>query len=113
MVTRKCWVNETESSRFWIGVLNDLKARGVQDVFIFSIDGLSGLDKAIGAVFPKADVQRCIVHQIRNSLRYVSWKDRKELAGDLKRIYGLPHLKLLRKLLKSSRPSGNISAPMW
>jgi len=82
------WVNGTESSRFWLGVLNDLKSRGVKDVFIFSIDGLPGLDKAIEAAFPEADIQRCIVHQIRNSLRYASWKDRKDLAKDLKKVYG-------------------------
>ena len=73
------WVNGTESSRFWLGVLNDLKARGVKDVFIFSVDRLSGLEKAIEAAFPRADIQRCVVHQIRNSLRYVSWKDRVEI----------------------------------
>ena len=97
------WVNETESSRFWVGVLNDLKARGVQDVFIFSIDGLSGLEKAIRAVFPKADVQRCIVHQIRNTLRYVSWKDRKEVAGDLKRVYGASTLEAAKEAFEEFR----------
>jgi len=80
------WINGTESSRFWLGVLNDLKSRGVKDVFIFSADGLSGLEKAIEAVFPRADIQRCIVHQIRNSLRYVAWKERREMARDMKRI---------------------------
>jgi len=86
------WTNNTESSRFWLGVLNDLKSRGVKDVFVFSIDGLSGLEKAISSVFPKADIQKCIVHQIRNSLKYVTWKDRKELARDLKKIYGAVNL---------------------
>ena len=81
------WINGTESSRFWLGVLNELKSRGVKDVFIFSADGLSGLEKAIEAVFPRADIQRCIVHQIRNSLRYVAWKDGREMARDMKRIY--------------------------
>ena len=81
------WINGTESSRFWLGVLNDLKSRGVKDVFIFSVDGLSGLEKAIEAVFPRADIQRCIVHQIRNSLKYVAWKERREMARDLKRIF--------------------------
>ncbi|MBZ0154899.1 MAG: IS256 family transposase [Alphaproteobacteria bacterium] len=82
------WVDKTESKGFWLGVLNDLKGRGVRDVFIFSVDGLTGIQDAIRAAYPKADVQRCVVHQIRNSLRYVSWKDRKELAADLKTIYG-------------------------
>jgi transposase-like protein len=82
------WINKRESSSFWLGVLNDLKGRGVKDVFIFSVDGLSGIEGAIKAAFPESDVQRCIVHQIRNSLKYISWKERKELAKDLKTIYG-------------------------
>lgn len=82
------WVDKTESKGFWLGVLNDLKSRGVKDVFIFSVDGITGIQDAIRAVYPKTDVQRCIVHQIRNSLRYVSWKDRKELAAALKTVYG-------------------------
>jgi len=82
------WVDRTESKGFWLGVLNDLKARGLKDVFIFSVDGLAGIGDAIRAAYPKADVQGCIVHQIRNCLRYVSWKDRKELARDMKLIYG-------------------------
>ncbi len=69
-------------------MLNDIKSRGVRDVFIFSVDGLSGIEDAIGACYPRADVQRCVVHQIRNSLRYVSWKERKELARALKLVYG-------------------------
>lgn len=82
------WIDRTESKGFWLRVLNDLKSRGVKDVLIFSVDGLTGIEEAIGAVYPKADVQRCVVHQIRNSLRYVSWKDRKELTKDLKKVYG-------------------------
>jgi len=82
------WINKTESSSFWLGVLNELKGRGVKDVFIFSVDGLSGIEGAIKAAYPQSDVQRCIVHQIRNSLKYVSWKERKALANDLKTIYG-------------------------
>jgi len=75
------WINKRESSSFWLGVLNELKGRGVKDVFIFSVDGLSGIEGAIKAAYPESDVQRCIVHQIRNSLKYVSWKERKELVG--------------------------------
>jgi len=82
------WINKTESSSFWLGVLNELKGRGVKDVFIFSVDGLSGIEGVLKAAYPHADVQRCIVHQIRNSLRYVSWKERKALATDLKTVYG-------------------------
>lgn len=81
------WISESESSKYWLTVLNELKNRGVEDILIFSIDGLPGLSDAIQAVFPHAEIQRCIVHQIRNSLKYVSWKDRRELARDLKLIY--------------------------
>ena len=94
------WIEETESSRFWLGVLNDLKARGVKDVFVFSVDGLTGLEKAIEAAFPRADIQRCVVHQIRNSLRYVSWKDRRELARDLKKVYGASTLEVAEREFK-------------
>jgi transposase-like protein len=81
------WICETESAKYWISVLNELKNRGIEDVLIFAVDGLSGLSDALQAAFPQAEVQRCIVHQIRNSLRYVSWKERKAMARDLKGIY--------------------------
>lgn len=84
------WIGETESSKYWLTVLNELKNRGVEDVLIFSIDGLSGLSEAIGAAFPQAEIQRCIVHQIRNSLKYVPWKERKFVAADLKVVYTAP-----------------------
>ena len=86
------WISETESASFWFKVLNDLKSRGVKDVLIFSVDGLSGISKAIKGAYPQAEVQKCIVHQIRNSLRYVSWKDKREVASDLREIYGAPTL---------------------
>jgi len=82
------WVSAKESSGFWLGVLNDLKSRGVRDVFIFSVDGLNGLEEAIAATYPASDIQRCVIHQIRNTLRYVSWKDKKELSKDLRTVYG-------------------------
>lgn len=82
------WVSAKESSGFWLGVLNDLKSRGVRDVFIFSVDGLNGLEEAIAATYPASDIQRCVIHQIRNTLRYVSWKHKKELSKDLKTVYG-------------------------
>jgi putative transposase len=81
------WIAKSESSKYWLGILNELKNRGVNDVLIFAIDGLNGFSDAIGAVYPYAEVQRCIVHQLRNSLKYVSWKDRKDVAEDLKSIY--------------------------
>ncbi len=84
------WIMENESSKGWLGVLNELKNRGVKEVLIFSIDGLPGLSSAISSVYPKSEIQRCLVHQIRNSLRYASYKDRKEMAKDLKEIYKAP-----------------------
>ncbi len=81
------WINKTESSSYWLGVFNELKGRGLKDVFIFSVDGLTGIEKAINAAYPESDIQRCIVHQIRNSLKYVSWKERKTLAADMKTVY--------------------------
>lgn len=81
------WINETEGAKFWLGVLNELKNRGLQDILIMCTDNLTGISESISAVFPKADHQLCIVHQIRNSLKFVSYKDRKEVARDLKPIY--------------------------
>jgi putative transposase len=82
------WISQKESSSFWLGVLNDIKSRGIKDVFIFSVDGKSGFEEAIRAAYPHSDIQQCVIHQIRNTLRYVSWKDKKELSRDLKGIYG-------------------------
>lgn len=81
------WIGEHESSKFWLNVLNDLKSRGVLDVYLFCTDGLCGMMQAITAVYPKSRLQRCIVHQIRSSTRYVSYKDIKQVAADLKKIY--------------------------
>lgn len=81
------YIGENESSKFWLSVLTNLKNRGVKDVFIASVDGLSGFPSAINSVFPQTKIQRCIVHQIRNSLKYVSWKNKKEFAKDLKEVY--------------------------
>jgi putative transposase len=82
------WITQNEGSKFWLAVLTELKNRGVQDIFIACVDGLVGLPEAIEVVFPKTKVQQCIVHLIRNSLKFVPWKDRKEVAADLKAVYG-------------------------
>jgi len=82
------WISETESASFWVNVLTDLKARGVQDVLIACTDNLAGINQAINAVFPETTTQLCIVHQIRNSCKYVVWKERKQFSSDLKAIYG-------------------------
>jgi len=81
------WISENEGSKFWLSVLTELQNRGLKDIFIACVDGLSGFPEAINTVYPKTKVQLCIVHMMRNSLKYVSYKDRKEVAGDLKRIY--------------------------
>jgi transposase-like protein len=81
------WVGENESAKFWMGVLGDLKTRGVKDIYLCCVDGLTGFSDAIGAMYPKAQVQRCIVHQIRSSCRFVSYKHIKEFTRDLKGIY--------------------------
>ena len=81
------WIGEHESSKFWLNVLNDLKSRGVMDVYLFCTDGLCGMMEAIRAVYPQSSLQRCIVHQIRSSTRFVSWKDIKQVVADLKKIY--------------------------
>lgn len=81
------WIAETEGASFWLSVLTELKMRGVQQILIFCVDGLKGFPEAIEAEFPKAKVQLCILHMIRNSLRFVSWKDKKALAAGLRKIY--------------------------
>lgn len=81
------WIGEHESSKFWLGVLNDLKSRGILDVYLFCVDGLKGFQEAIAAVYPKAQIQRCIIHQIRYSTKYVGYKDIKPLMADLKLVY--------------------------
>ena len=80
-------IGENESSKYWLGVLNSLKNRGVKDVMVICADGLSGIKEAISAAFPNTEYQRCVVHQVRNTLKYVSYKDMKEFASDLKKIY--------------------------
>lgn len=81
------WISENEGAKFWLGVLTELKTRGVQDIFIACVDGLTGMPEAIQSAYPKTWVQLCIVHMVRNSLKYVSWKDRKTLVADLKTVY--------------------------
>ena len=95
------WIGEHENSKFWLNVLNDLKSRGVLDVYLFCTDGLCGMMQAIEAVFPKSRLQRCIVHQVRSSTRYVSYKDIKKVVADLKKIYGAVTLEEAEKNLQA------------
>ena len=81
------WVGENESAKYWVTVLNSLRNRGVEDIFIACTDNLAGFSNAIEAVFPKTDIQNCIIHQLRNSSKYVSYKDLKALMADLKQVY--------------------------
>ncbi len=81
------WIEQTEGAKFWLRVMNELKNRGVEDILIAVVDGLKGFPEAITAVFPQTQVQTCIVHLIRNSLDFVSYKDRKPVATALKQIY--------------------------
>lgn len=81
------WIGSSESSKYWLLVLNELKNRGVKDILIASIDGLNGFKEAIKAVYPNTEIQRCIIHQIRNSSKYLSYKDLKAFNTDLKLVY--------------------------
>ena len=81
------WVGENESAKFWATVLNGLRNRGVEDIFIACTDNLTGFDTAIHAVFPETEIQNCMIHQLRNSSKYVSYKDLKALMSDLKAVY--------------------------
>lgn len=93
-------VGDNESSKYWLSVLNELKNRGVKEILIICADGLSGIKEAIAAAFPKTEYQRCIVHQVRNTLKYVPDKDRKAFATDLKTIYHAPDEKKAQEALK-------------
>lgn len=84
------WIGGNESAKYWLGVLNEIKNRGVEDIMIVSVDGLTGFVDAIGAVYPQAEVQRCIVHQVRYTTKFVNYKDRKEFVKDMKAIYQSP-----------------------
>lgn len=106
------WVGENESAKFWLGVLNDLKNRGVKDILIICSDGLSGIKEAISAAYPKTVQQRCIVHMIRNSVKFISYKDLKAFCEDLKTIYtaknekeGYAHLQTIKEKWKAKYPN--------
>lgn len=93
------WIAENEGSKFWLSIVTDLKNRGVEDILIASVDGLKGFSEAINSVFPQTVVQRCIIHQIRYSMKYVSHKHKKEFMSDLKRVYKAPTKQAAEKAL--------------
>lgn len=106
------WVGENESSKYWLLVLNQLKERGLEDILIVSTDNLTGFTQAIEAVYPKAEIQKCIIHQIRNSTKYVSYKDIKELMKDLKSVYKAPTEELALTNLSIFEDKWNKKYPM-
>ena len=105
------WTAETEGAKFWLQVVTELKNRGVKDIFIACVDGLKGFPEAIEAVFPHTQVQTCIVHLVRNSLNYVSWKQRKEVADDLKSIYQASTVELAERNLEAFAAKWDSSHP--
>ena len=94
------WLGKTEAASFWMGVLSDLKARGVEDILVTVTDNLNGFTQTIKSVFPKTDTQICVVHQIRNAAKYVVWKDRKHFAKDMRPIYAAPNKEAAEAALK-------------
>jgi putative transposase len=103
------WICQNESASFWMSVLTDLKSRGVEEILITSTDNLKGFTEAIKAVFPQAKTQICIVHQLRNSLKFVVWKDKKTVALELKEIYSAPDAKSANNRLKAFEQNGSPS----
>lgn len=106
------YINASEGARFWLGVLTELQTRGVKDIIVASVDGLKGFPEAIEAVFPKTRVQLCLVHQMRNSLKFVAEKDRKEVARDLKRIYTSTSRQLAEQIFTSFSQKWGKAYPM-
>ena len=106
-------VGENKSAKYWLSVLNELRSRGVKDILILCADGLTGIKEAIAAAYPQTEYQRCIVHQVRNTLKYVSDKDRKAFANDLKTIYNASSVQKAGKRWMKLRRNGrrNIPAP--
>jgi putative transposase len=106
------WIGEAEGSRFWLSVLTELKNRGVEDILIASVDGLKGFPEAISAVYPQTQVQLCIVHMVRSSLRYVSWKHHKALVRDLRTIYTAPTREAAETALSAFSAHWDTIAPL-
>jgi len=105
------WTAENEGAKFWLQVVTELKNRGVKDIFIACVDGLKGFPEAIESIFPKTQIQLCIVHMVRHSLNYVSWKQRKEVAADLKTIYQATTVELAERNLEAFATKWDASHP--
>ena len=106
------WIEETEGARFWIKVFNDLKARSVQDILVLCGDGLTGLPEAMRSIFPAADVQLCVVHQIRNATKFVSFKDRKAFCAAMRPIYTAPTIEAAQLALERFEQAWGARYPM-
>jgi transposase-like protein len=106
------WIEQNEGAKFWMGIMNELKTRGVQDILIAAVDGLTGFPDAINTVFPKTEVQLCIVHMVRNSVKYVPFKDRKAVTGALKKIYLAPSAELAEAALDEFAAAWDAKYPM-
>ncbi len=106
------WLGKNESSSFWMGVLTDLKARGIEDILVTVTDNLNGFTDTIKNVFPQSSTQICVVHQIRNSARYVVWKDKKAFASDMKNIYNAPTKQAAKAELDKFKADGKTSTLM-
>ena len=106
------WIAQNEGAKFWLQVITDIKNRGVQDIFIACVDGLKGFPDAINAVFPKAQIQLCIVHLLRRSLNYVPWQDRKAIAKDLKPIYTSTNADMAKRSLEEFKRKWDKKYPM-
>lgn len=106
------WLGENEGSKFWLRVLTEMKNRGLNDILIACVDGLSGFSEAIVTVYPHTQVQSCIVHAVRNSLKFVSWKERKQVAAGLKRIYQSPTLESAEQELREFREKWDPKHPI-
>ena len=104
-------IGETESAKFWLSMLNELKNRGVKDIFVLCADGLSGIQEAVAAAYPRTEVQRCIVHLVRNTLQYVAEKDKKAFANDLKSIYHAPDEEHARSRLETVTETWHMKYP--
>lgn len=105
------WINQTESASFWMSVLTDLKARGVEDILIASTDNLKGFTEAIKATFPATDTQLCVVHQVRNSMRYVVWTDKKNFVTDLKAVYNATNVEAAQDAFDTFKERWNKKYP--
>lgn len=106
------WIEETEGARFWLKVFNDLKARGVQDILVLCGDGLTGLPEAVHAVYPQSDVQLCVVHQIRNATKFVSYKDRRPFCAAMRPIYTAPNVEAAELALDRFEQAWGARYPM-